>query len=106
MKLARVEQLNTVIIYSKFGKDRCSSLDSVGSRILPISIHLASGHYNIACTAVQLVITSSPAGLSCVNGVGPCSANIGNFSPLPKPQYYYESIYFKFGMGDYVPGYT
>src|SRR5664279_4409084 len=36
---------------------------------------------------VYVSITSSPAGLSCVNGVGPCSANIGNFSPLPKSQF-------------------
>ena len=56
MTLGMVEQLPNVIIPSKFGEDRSSGFDSVGSRISLISIDWLSGHYNIASTAVLLVI--------------------------------------------------
>jgi len=62
VNLGVVEQLTNVIIPSKFGEDRSSSLNSVGSRISLISIDLLSGHYNIASTAVLLVIIDKYVG--------------------------------------------
>ena len=57
MNFAEVNEFPIVIIYTKFGEDRSISLVSAGSRISPLCLHLTTGHYNIACTTVQLVIT-------------------------------------------------
>ena len=56
MNFAKVNEVPIVIIYTKFGEDRSISLVSAGSRISPLCLHLTTSHYNIACTAVQLVI--------------------------------------------------
>ena len=56
MNFAEVNEVSIVIIYTKFGEDRSISLVSAGSRISPLCLHLTTGHYNIACTTVQLVI--------------------------------------------------
>ena len=56
MNFAKVNEIPIVIIYTKFGEDRSISLVSAGSRISPLCLHLTTGHYNIACTTVQLVI--------------------------------------------------
>ena len=56
MNFAEVNEVPIVIIYTKFGEDRSISLVSAGSRISPLCLHLTTGHYNIACTTVQLVI--------------------------------------------------
>jgi len=56
MNFAKVNEVPIVIIYTKFGEDRSISLVSAGSRISPLCLHLTTGHYNIACTTVQLVI--------------------------------------------------
>jgi hypothetical protein len=58
MNFAKVEEVVIVIIYTKFGEDLYSSLDFTGSEILHVCIDLTTSHYNIACTAVQLVIHS------------------------------------------------
>ena len=57
MTFAKIEEVIIVIIYTKFGEDRFSSLDSADSRISYVCIDLTTSHYNIACTAVQPVIT-------------------------------------------------
>ena len=56
MNFAAVNEFPIVIIYTKFGEDRSISLVSEGSRISPLCLHLTTSHYNIAYTAVQLVI--------------------------------------------------
>ena len=56
MNFAKVEEVVIVIIYTKFGEDLYSSLDFTGSEILHVCIDLTTSHYNIACTAVQLVM--------------------------------------------------
>ena len=58
MNFAKVNEVPIVIIYTKFGEDRSISLVSAGSRISPLGLHLTTGHYNIACTTVLLVIYS------------------------------------------------
>ena len=59
MNFAKVNEVPIVIIYTKFGEDRSISLVSAGSRISPLCLHLTTSHYNIACTAVQLVLGQS-----------------------------------------------
>ncbi len=58
MTLTKVEQVPIVIIYAKLAEDRSRSIDSACIGITCISIDLSIGYYNIACTAVQLVMTS------------------------------------------------
>ena len=66
MNFAEVNEFPIVIIYTKFGEDRSISLVSAGSRISPLCLHLTTGHYNIACTTVQLVIDGNLRGRELV----------------------------------------
>jgi hypothetical protein len=75
MPLASVEELNTVIIYSKFGKDWSSGLDSVDSQILPVYIHLSIDHYNIACTTVHACRPGSRLGKVDLSRLGPLKSD-------------------------------
>ena len=46
MKLVEVEQLRTLIIFTKFGVDRSIRFCFIGSGKWPFHIHLTNGRYN------------------------------------------------------------